>query len=420
MLYTEEQIRRANERSISDYFCQEGYSCKKIRSETHIAGFGGFYVKDSTIPNQFYIHSQQKGGAGLVSCLMKVFDMPFKEAVRTALDGELGQAERTYSSTKTQGSYTPQYKTVETAPEPKPEFVMPEKGADNRRVYSYLTKTRCIDPSIVNEFIRLGVLYQDTKGNAVYLHKENGKPCGAEIHGTSGKSYTVGNARYTDFAEDKKVIPTEPYIAELLDRELKNGSVRFAGYVYEQNANIVTDNAGYNLITQKIAEIQSRNIDRNAVDAEVSGKLKNYKGVAPGTSESFFQYDKGEPKKAYDFESSIDLMSFMALHPDYTNCKFVAMAGLKPNVVEKLLAGGLPVTLCVDNDKAGQNFISQFGSRCRYFTECKMNNVKDFNELLKAKKTVPFSDRVDAMKSWADKAIQKIAKEQSRKVALAR
>ena len=417
MLYTEEQIQRANERSISDYFRHEGYSCKKIRSETHIAGFGGFYVKDSTIPNQFYIHSQQKGGVGLVNCLMKVFDMPFKDAVRTALDGELGQTERTDSNTK----YTSQYRTAApSVPEPKPEFVMPEKGADNRRVYSYLTKTRCIDPSIVNEFIRAGVLYQDTKGNAVYLHKSDGKPCGAEIHGTSGKSYTVGNARYSDFAEDKKVIPTEPYIAELLDKELKNGSVRFAGYIYENNANIVTDSTGYDAVIGKISEIQSRNIDRNAVDAEVSEKLKNYKGVAPGTSESFFRYDKGEPKKAYVFESSIDLMSFMALHPDVTDCTFAAMAGLKPNVVEKLLAGGLPVTLCVDNDQAGQNFANQFGSRCKYFTVCRANNVKDFNELLKAKKTVPFSEKVDAMRNWADKAIQKITDEQSRKVALAR
>ena len=417
MLYTEEQIQRANERSISDYFRHEGYSCKKIRSETHIAGFGGFYVKDSTIPNQFYIHSQQKGGVGLVNCLMKVFDMPFKDAVRTALDGELGQTERTDSNTK----YTSQYRTAApSVPEPKPEFVMPEKGADNRRVYSYLTKTRCIDPSIVNEFIRAGVLYQDTKGNAVYLHKSDGKPCGAEIHGTSGKSYTVGNARYSDFAEDKKVIPTEPYIAELLDKELKNGSVRFAGYIYENNANIVTDSTGYDAVIGKISEIQSRNIDRNAVDAEVSEKLKNYKGVAPGTSESFFRYDKGEPKKAYVFESSIDLMSFMALHPDVTDCTFAAMAGLKPNVVEKLLAGGLPVTLCVDNDQAGQNFANQFGSRCKYFTECRANNVKDFNERLKAKKTVPFSEKVDAMRNWADKAIQKITDEQSRKVALAR
>ena len=413
MLYTEEQIRRANERSISDYFRQEGYSCKKIRSETHIAGFGGFYVKDTAVPNQFYIHSRQTGGTGLVSCLMKVLDMPFREAVRTALDGEEAKGDRNDKV------YIPK-SNEHPVPEPKPEFIMPEKGADSRRVFSYLTKTRYIDPSIVNEFIRAGVLYQDTKGNAVFLHKNNGKPCGAEIHGTSGKSYTVGNARYTDFAEDKKVIPTEPYIAELLDRELKNESVRFAGYVHENNANIVTDNAGYNLITQKIAEIQSRNIDRNAVNAEVSEKLKNYKGVAPGTSESFFQYDKGNPQKAFVFESSIDLMSFICLHPDCTDCKFVAMAGLKPNVVEKLLAGGLPVTLCVDNDTAGQSFINQFGSRCRYFTECRMNNVKDFNELLKMKKNVPFSERVGAVKSWADKAIQKISDEQSRKVAFAR
>ena len=413
MLYTEEQIRRANERSISDYFRQEGYSCKKIRSETHIAGFGGFYVKDTAVPNQFYIHSRQTGGTGLISCLMKVLDMPFREAVRTAIDGEMARGDRNDKA------YIPK-STEHPVPKPKPEFIMPEKGADSRRVYSYLTKTRCIDPSIVNAFIRSGLLYQDIKGNAVYLHKSDGKPCGAEIHGTSGKNYTVGNARYSDFAENKKVIPTEPYIAELLDKELKKESVRFAGYVYENNANIVTDNAGYNLITQKIAEIRSRNIDRNAVDAEVSGKLKNYKGVAPGTSESFFQYDKGEPKKAYVFESSIDLMSFIALHPDVTDCTFAAMAGLKPNVVEKLLAGGLPVTLCVDNDQAGQNFANQFGTRCKYFTECRANNVKDFNELLKAKKTVPFTDRVDAMKRWADKALQKISEEQTRKVGIAR
>ena len=303
MFYTEEQIKRANERSISDYFRQEGYSCKQIRSETHIAGFGGFYVKDGIIPNPFYVHSQQKGGVGLVSCLMKVFDMPFKDAVCAALDGEIGQAERTENGKK----YTPQFRAAAPpASELKPEFVMPEKGADNRRVYSYLTKTRYIDPNVVNSFIRLGVLFQDAKGNAVFLHKDNGKPCGAEIHGTSGKSYTVGNAKYSDFPEDKKIIPTEPYIAEILGREMTDCGVKFAGYVYEQNANIVTDSNGFEVISGKIAEIQNRNIDREVVDCEVKNKLKNYKGVAAGTSESFFKYDKGDPKRAYVFESAID------------------------------------------------------------------------------------------------------------------
>lgn len=349
VLYSEEQIQRANERSISEYFRQAGYSCKRVGSETHIEGFGGFYVNETTIPNKFYIHSQQKGGVGLVNCLMKVMDMPFKEAVRAALDGELGQEERTESVP----NYAPLYRKAEPlVHEPKPEFIMPEKDENDHRVFSYLTKTRHIDANIVNEFIRAGVLFQDTKGNAVFLHKENGKPCGAEIHGTSGKSYTVGNSRYADFSSDRKVIATEPYIVEIIGKEMNESGVRFAGYVYEKNANIVTDSAGFEAISGKIAEIQNRSIDRAAIDSEVKSKLKNYKGVAPGTSESFFSYDKGEPKKAFVFESSIDLMSFIALHPDVTDCKFAAMAGLKPNVVEKLLASGLDVTLCVDNDQA--------------------------------------------------------------------
>lgn len=417
MLYSEEQIQRANERSISEYFRQAGYSCKRVGSETHIEGFGGFYVNETTIPNKFYIHSQQKGGVGLVNCLMKVMDMPFKEAVRAALDGELGQEERTESVP----NYAPLYRKAEPlVHEPKPEFIMPEKDENDHRVFSYLTKTRHIDANIVNEFIRAGVLFQDTKGNAVFLHKENGKPCGAEIHGTSGKSYTVGNSRYADFSSDRKVIATEPYIVEIIGKEMNESGVRFAGYVYEKNANIVTDSAGFEAISGKIAEIQNRSIDRAAIDSEVKSKLKNYKGVAPGTSESFFSYDKGEPKKAFVFESSIDLMSFIALHPDVTDSKFAAMAGLKPNVVEKLLASGLDVTLCVDNDQAGRNFCNQFGGRCKCFVECMMNNVKDFNELLIAKKTVPFAERVGAMKSWADKAIQRAAKLQTAQLGFAR
>ena len=44
MLYSEEQIQRANERSITEYFRQAGYSCKRVGSETHIEGFGGFWA----------------------------------------------------------------------------------------------------------------------------------------------------------------------------------------------------------------------------------------------------------------------------------------------------------------------------------------------------------------------------------------
>ena len=49
-----------------------------------------------------------------------------------------------------------------------------------------------------------------------------------------------------------------------------------------------------------------------------------------------------------------------------------------------------------------------------------INNVKDFNELLVAKRTVPFAERVGAMKSWADKAIQRAAELQNPQLGFAR
>ena len=174
MLYTEEQIQRANERNITEYFRQAGYSCKRVGSETHIEGFGGFYVNETTIPNKFYIHSQQKGGVGLVNCLMKVMDMPFKEAVRAALDGELGQEERPDSVP----NFAPHIRKAEPfVPEPKPEFIMPEKGESNHRVFSYLTKTRHIDANVVNEFIRAGVLFQSSWYQRKELHSRKFTIC---------------------------------------------------------------------------------------------------------------------------------------------------------------------------------------------------------------------------------------------------
>ena len=47
-------------------------------------------------------------------------------------------------------------------------------------------------------------------------------------------------------------------------------------------------------------------------------------------------------------------------------------------------------------------------------------DVKDFNELLVAKRTVPFAERVGAMKSWADKAIHRASELQISQLGFAR
>lgn len=48
---------------------------------------------------------------------------------------------------------------------------VPERNSTNKHVYSYLTKTRCIKPSIVNDYLKRHLLYEDTHKNCVFLGK---------------------------------------------------------------------------------------------------------------------------------------------------------------------------------------------------------------------------------------------------------
>ena len=139
------------------------------------------------------------------------------------------------------------------------------------------------------------------------------------------------------------------------------------------------------------------------IGAEIQGtsSYKRYKGVASGTGESCFMFapvpsaDK-KPKKAFLFESAIDLMSFYSFcdKQKLVGCILVSMAGLKPTVPKKLEASGVQIVSCVDNDDAGRKFESDNGfirpeSVKNYLDK---NNFKDWNELLTFKNLNPDFD----------------------------
>ena len=74
-------------------------------------------------------------------------------------------------------------KKKEKAP---PQFSLPEPAKDNRAAYAYLTKTRCIDPGIIMEYMQRGYIYQDDKRNCVFVgFDEVGKPCFACKRGST-------------------------------------------------------------------------------------------------------------------------------------------------------------------------------------------------------------------------------------------
>jgi len=72
-------------------------------------------------------------------------------------------------------------------PEPPKALILPEKAGIPLRLYDYLCKKRGIDGGIVNTLIQEEKLYEDRRGNVVFVgHDEHGKPRFASLRGTYG------------------------------------------------------------------------------------------------------------------------------------------------------------------------------------------------------------------------------------------
>lgn len=170
--FTKEQIEAARGANLAEYFQTHGYDCELRRGELHVKGFGGFYIKTDT--NEWYCFSKggKNGGRNAINCLMEMLNMDLKTAV-----SELSGC--SYSR-------SPTYEHYSSLPPKKRELVLPERADNMRNVFAYLCQTRKIDGKIVSDLVRDGLLYQDKRGNAVFLHKdESGQIVGAELQGTN-------------------------------------------------------------------------------------------------------------------------------------------------------------------------------------------------------------------------------------------
>ncbi len=170
--YTDEQIQNARDANLADYFRMSGYDCELRRDELHVKGFGGFYINTNT--NEWYCFSKsgKNGGRNAVNCLMEMLGMDLK----TALSELVGSPNLRPTDYKRNPAPLPK----------KRELELPERADTMKNVFAYLCQTRKIDSKIVSDLVRDGLLYQDKRGNAVFLHKnESGEIIGAELQGTN-------------------------------------------------------------------------------------------------------------------------------------------------------------------------------------------------------------------------------------------
>lgn len=170
--FTEEQKQRANAVDLEDFLTRQGEKLLRSGREKRIASDHSITVRG----NRWYDHATAKGGCA-IDFVRTFYQQSFPDAVTMLLGGEQGQG---YLESKP--------KEVEP---PKP-FDLPQRYMNSHRMFAYLTKTRCLAPSIVSSFIKEKMIYEDaTYHNAVFVgYDENGIPRHAHRRGT----YTKGKA----------------------------------------------------------------------------------------------------------------------------------------------------------------------------------------------------------------------------------
>ena len=117
----------------------------------------------------WYWHSKGIGGYGVLDYLIKVDNMPFRKAVEVVTGATPTMAAQLHGP-----------------PKPKP-LVLPEKTSIGLRLYDYLCNKRGIHSDIVNMLTLNGMLYEDRRGNVVFVgYDEHNKPRFATLRGTHG------------------------------------------------------------------------------------------------------------------------------------------------------------------------------------------------------------------------------------------
>lgn len=128
----------------------------------------------------WFWHSRGVGGHGAIDFLMKMEHMPFRRAVESV------------------SGITPA--TIPTRREEPPKaLVLPEKAGISLRLHDYLCNRRGIDGGIVNTLIQKEKLYEDKRGNVVFVgHDEHGKARFASLRGTYGDCSFRGDCARSD------------------------------------------------------------------------------------------------------------------------------------------------------------------------------------------------------------------------------
>lgn len=184
--FTDEQKRRANEADIVSLLERNGHQVKRVGSE--------YEWKDGnqtvSIKGNLWFHQYEQVGGTTVGFVRKFWGLSYPEAVQFILNEDLNSENIGIEA----NSDKTIHRTLDVA------FRLPDRNEDMRRVFAYLTKTRCIDSNIVKAFAGVNLIYESKNyHNAVFVGTDiDGEPRHAHKRSTASDNTWRANERGSD------------------------------------------------------------------------------------------------------------------------------------------------------------------------------------------------------------------------------
>ncbi len=174
-------------------------------SERH--GMTRLEIHDSCkiYPNNTFFRWSNRRGGSIIDFISEFQELSIGEAIKVA---------KQYLNEN--GASNIQYKEVKPI-----VFEMPNKAFNDNKVIKYLTEKRCIDMDVVSKYINQNLIYQDDRGNCVFVGKINNIAKYAALRGTTKdyKGDVGGSAKetgvYFENANAKTLVITESVIDQM-------------------------------------------------------------------------------------------------------------------------------------------------------------------------------------------------------------
>lgn len=152
---------------------------------------------------------------------------------------------------------------------------LPEKNTDMRKVFAYLTISRCLEKEIVQEFVNQKMLYQDVRNNCVFISYDNGEAVYGCLRGTNTYKRFLGDLPGSDYKKgffisnhSEKLVVTESVIDSM---SVMNFLKRFGEDYKDYDYLVLTGTGKVESLYYRLQECNYREVIL-AVDNDSSGR----------------------------------------------------------------------------------------------------------------------------------------------------